>query len=452
MNRASPLTRTEEHPARFDLAKEHPSLESPAVIIFAPPWPRSGTARVIQNQIQYYHERGYFTVLIAVPFLQYLVYVDPRELVDGLNELGADRTFMATLGQRAFTAARYKASVRYAFSGTVLDWHVAAGKAARLRDADLNFLRRLPTVLFHVNHVYTLGFALHLRRRLTADRWPLPIILETHDVQAHLLQERGDCNPWTRRHDRLERLIKSEIKSLEKANVLIHLSVDDFKFFQRFLPSKPQFLALPTIDENFIHDANAIFPQAEHFDLLFVGRWHSPNLAAVNWFFGQVWPLIADRRYTVRIVGPVGSMVQQELPQLYDTFRSCFVGEVADLIPSYRAARCVIAPMVSGSGISIKTIEALALGKPFVGTSKAFRGMPMDRLKEAGIQEHDEPQAFADAIVRTLCNEHEAQALSEAAYEKVFSVKASYVSRDEAVRAATVSPLRIPLPRRFKLR
>jgi hypothetical protein len=41
-----------------------------------------------------------------------------------------------------------------------------------------------------------------------------------------------------------------------------------------------------------------------------------------------------------------------------------------------RAARCVSATMVSGTGISIKTIEALALGKPFVGTSKAYRGMP----------------------------------------------------------------------------
>jgi glycosyltransferase involved in cell wall biosynthesis len=422
-------------------------LESPAVIITGPPWPRSGTARVIQNQIQYYRARGYFTVFISVPFLQYLVYVDSSELIDGLNELGADQVFMATLNQKALTAAKYSVLVRHAFSGTVLDWHVSAGKAARLKDAELSSLRRLPAVLFHVNHVYTLGFALNLCRRLFAGR--LPVILETHDVQAHLLQERGDRNPWMHRPDRVERLIKSEIKWLEKANVLVHVSTDDLKFFQKCMPSKPQFLALPTIDENSSFGANPDLPQIETFDLLFVGRWHSPNLVAVNWFFDRVWPLIADRGYTLRIVGPIGSMVQRESPQLYETFRRYFVGEVADLIPYYRAARCVIAPMVSGSGTSIKTIEALALGKPFVGTSKAFRGMPMGRLKEAGVVAHDDPHAFADAIARTLCDERNAQALSLAAYEKVFSVRASYVSRDEALQAATNLAQRSPLFRRL---
>jgi hypothetical protein len=95
--------------------------------------------------------------------------------------------------------------------------------------------------------------------------------------------------------------------------------------------------------------------------------------------------------------------------------------------------------MVSGSGTSIKTIEALALGKPFVGKSKAFRGMPMDRLKEVAIQAHDGPQAFADAIVHALCSEREAQALSRSAHDNVFSVRASFASRDKVLRAATAS-------------
>ena len=34
-----------------------------------------------------------------------------------------------------------------------------------LSDEDIDFLSGLRAVLFHVNHVYTLGFALNLRRR-----------------------------------------------------------------------------------------------------------------------------------------------------------------------------------------------------------------------------------------------------------------------------------------------
>jgi polysaccharide biosynthesis protein PslH len=439
--------------ASFDRTQQNPSGQSPAVMIVGPPWPRSGTARVIQNQIQYYRERGFFTVFIAVPFLWYSIYVDQncKEMIEGRNELGADRAFTATLEQKGFNAAKYKASLRHGFRGTALDWQVAIGKAARLSDQDIAFLSRLQGVLFHVNHVYTLGFALDLRKRLFGGGSPLPIILETHDVQSHLLQEKGERNPWTRRPDRLERLIKSETALLERANALIHLSVDDFKLFQVLMPSKPQFLAFPTIDENFSSTVRAAAPPTETIDLLFVGQWTHPNLAAMKWFLDQVWPLIANRRYSLTIVGPIGSMMQGGLPQLYNSFRSCFTGEVADLIPYYRAARCVIAPMVSGSGISIKTIEALALGKPFVGTSKAFRGMPMERLKEAGMQAHDEPQAFADAIVHALSNEREAQARSRAAYDSVFSPRASSASRDEALQAATASRQPLPLLRRLGL-
>jgi glycosyltransferase involved in cell wall biosynthesis len=188
----------------------------------------------------------------------------------------------------------------------------------------------------------------------------------------------------------------------------------------------------------------AVAQPAQAIDLLFVGTSQHANLAGMQWFFEQVWPLLVDRRYSLKIVGQIGSMVQRELPRLHETFHSCFVGEVPNLIPYYRSARCVIAPMVSGSGTSIKTIEALSLGKPFVGTSKAFRGMPMDRLREAGIEAHDEPEAFADAVVHALGHECEAQAVSRAAYEDVFSVRASWTTRDEALRAAT--PSRAPRP------
>lgn len=448
------LSKERVSPAVFGCARENPSGQPPAVTIFGPPWPRSGTARVIQNQIHYYRERGFFTVFIAVPFRWYLIHAaqNPKEMIEGLNELGADRMFMATLEQKRYTAAKYQASVRHLFRGTTLDWYVALGKVARLSDEHLNFLRTLRTVLFHVNHVYTLEFALNLRRRLFGSGVPLPIILETHDVQSQLLHEKGEPNPWTRRPDRLERLIKSETALLEKADVLIHLSVEDFELFQELLPSKPQFLAFPTIDENFSRSVHATAPPTESIDLLFAGQWHSPNLAAIKWFFEKVWPLIAHRHYRLKIIGPIGAMVQKELPQLYNTFQSFFVGEVKDLIPYYRAARCVIAPMVSGSGTSIKTIEALALGKPFVGTSKAFRGMPMERLKEAGIQAHDDPESFAEAISQTLSAVDEATTASRAAYENVFSVRAAFAQRDAALRAATAPHQSVPLLRRLRLR
>jgi len=417
---------------------EHQPLALPAVIIIGPPWPRGGAARVIQNQIAYYRDRGFFTVFIAVPFHWSHISRDrnPMRMAEGMNELGSDRLFVAILEQKRYTLAKYKASVRHALRGTVLDWQVAIGRAARLSGKDIDCLRALHPVLLHVNHVYTLDFALDLRRLLFGGRSRLPVILETHDVQSHLLFERGIPNPWTRRRDRLKRLITSEVNLLKKVDVLIHLSVDDFKFFQTLLPGTPQFLALPTIDESFCASVSTSPAQGKMIDLLFVGQPHLPNVDAIKWFFEQVWPLIKDHGYNLKIVGDIQSLVKQKLPRLHDSFGSYFVGPVTDLSPYYRAAGCVIAPMVSGSGTSIKTIEALALGKPFVGTSKAFRGMPLDRIHRAGLREHDDPQAFAQAIANALCSQDLAGAMSRAAYDEIFSQRASFAARDEARHAA----------------
>jgi polysaccharide biosynthesis protein PslH len=415
-------------------AEEHSSGENRAVIIIGPPWPRSGTARVIQNQIDYYRQRGFHTFFVAVPFHHLYMQSKPiwDQLNEGIQDLGADQIFVAALELKRYKAARYIASLRHAFRGTILDWMIAAGRSAQLPADVIQSFCKHPIALLHVNHVYTLGFALRLREEIVGRGLQMPIILETHDIQSQVLQEKQEPNPWTHKPDRMERLIRSEISPLKNVDVLVHLSVNDFEFFHKRLPSKPHVLAMPTIDEAFVSAVNSSDTCGEIIDLLFVGQSHGPNLEAMKWFFSEVWPRLAQWQYRLKVVGQIEMFVRKFLPGVYEEFHSCFVGEVADLAPYYRSARCVIAPMVSGTGISIKTIEALALGKPFVGTSKAYRGMPMQRIQEVGLRAYDSPQEFADGVVYALANDEESRAQSAAAYDRIFSTVAAFASRDQA--------------------
>lgn len=416
-----------------------PSLdERPTAIITGPPWPRSGTGRVMQSQIQFYRKRGYQTVFIAVPFRWNYTRKSPvwDEFRDGLNELGADHTLLAAIVPRQFTLAKFSATLRYRRRGTALDWLVAIGGSAQLTPESLRLLKSLSVSLFHVNHVFSLGFALRLKEQLVGKRSDVPVILDTHDIQSHMLHEKQEPNPWIGRPDTFERLLESEVAQLRSPSVLIHLSVSDFSFFRKELPDRAHFLALPTIDEQFISSVKAATPTVEPIDLLFVAHWHPPNLVAIQWFLENVWPLILHRDYKFRIVGRVAILAEGQAPQLFKEFRECFVGEVVDLTPYYRSARCVIAPMTSGSGISIKTIEAFALGKAFVGTSKAYRGMPMERLEAFGVRAFDEPQMFADAIVSVMNNIQEAERKSQLVYDALFSTKACFAVRDQSLDAA----------------
>jgi glycosyltransferase involved in cell wall biosynthesis len=359
--------------------------------------------------------------------------------MEAVGELGADQASIATSDEAPNPRTLWR-RIRHAIRGyTALDWAVEIGSSSKLPDILVQFTDNVQAVLLHVNHVYTLGFAQRLRRQLHhRSGVHTPIIIETHDVQSRILQERGDLNPWTSKADSFKRLIKAETALLHKSDVLVHCSVDDMKFFEARIHDKPHVLAMPTIDEAFISEVGVSGSQSvDKIDLLFVGADHVANLVAIDWFLGQVWPLIADRQYSLKIVGAIDSLVGQVLPETYSVFRSCFVGRVADLVPFYRAARCVIAPMRSGCGISIKTIEALAVGKPFVGTSKAFRGMRMELIEMAGLRAYDDAQAFADAINHALLNGSSAAELSRVAYDSQFSNYANFASRDEAVRIAT---------------
>jgi glycosyltransferase involved in cell wall biosynthesis len=364
-------------------------------------------------------------------------YSDWDDIKVGMRELGAEWIFFAPIDNRRFLSAKYTGWVRHAFRGTAFDWIVSTARSAQLPREAVRLISELPVALIHVNHAFTLGFAQRLLREVVRGGRKVPIILETHDVQAHLLEERHEINPWTHRVDSMKQLLDSELSLLNKTNVLVHCSVDDFNFFKPQLPLKPHVLALPTIDEAFIVTVDSTPPSRDPIDLLFVGQSTNPNCAAMKWFFEKVWPLIADRGYHLKIVGQVDMLVRKNLPEIHQAFSSHFVGPIAELAPSYRAARCVFAPMVSGTGISIKTIEALALGKPFVGTSKAYRGMPMDRIEQAGLQAHDSPQGFANAIVRALSREQLAAEASRTAYYGIFSKQAAFASRDEALRIAT---------------
>ena len=416
------------------------ATKTPAVIILGPPLPRTGAGRVMQNQVEFYRSRGYATVFVCVPIHCSFVETHPdwQDIRQGIQELGADNAFLAPVNDRSFKIGKYVGWLEHAFRGTALDWIVFTGESGRLSEDAVRAIRELPIALIHVNHVYTLGFAERLLRKVIRPDHPVPMILETHDVLANSLHERREINPWTHQYDTVEELLRSELSYLSKSKVLVHCSVDDFNFFKLRLPDKRHILVMPTIDEAFISEADAGHQSSsDSVDLLFVGFSTDPNRAAMKWFFEEVWPLISDRGYSIKIVGQIDLFVREFLPEIYQAYRSYFVGPIAELSSAYRAARCVLAPMVSGTGISIKTVEALALGKPFVGTSKAYRGMPMDLILQAGLQAHDSPQDFANAIVRALSQERLAAAASRRAYIKVFSKEAAFASRDEALKLVT---------------
>jgi hypothetical protein len=360
------------------------------------------------------------------------------ELAASGRDLATPHVFFAPLA-KAPNPQAFRLRALHKLRGlTALDWIVQFAGQSPLPDGLLAFARERPISLIHVNHLYTLGFARRLRAHLGRAGNAVPIILETHDAQAEILHQRKEPNPWSGRPDPIERLRSAEIALLRDQAVLVHCSVDDRTYFACELPHASHLLVRPTIDPAFVAAVRdgAAAPGLPPIDVLFVGTGHNANREAILWLLTEVWPHVEHRGWHLKIVGGIDELVGRTSPELYARFQSCFTGRAADLVPYYRAARCVIAPMRSGAGTSVKTIEAFALAIPFVGTSKAYRGFPHEVLAQSGIEAFDDPRAFAGAMADAIAGKDQSAAKGAAVYRQLFSRDTCYAGRDEGIRLA----------------
>lgn len=131
---------------------------------------------------------------------------------------------------------------------------------------------------------------------------------------------------------------------------------------------------------------------------LFVGslNW-LPNAQGMQWFRQEVLPLLGAE---VRVVVAGGGASDD----FNDSFARChsvrLTGYVDDLNPLYQSSRCLIAPLLSGSGIKIKVVNALSRGVPVVTTSVGAEGFPRDWSNSIVVA--DDPLKFADAVRRLM--------------------------------------------------
>ena len=134
-------------------------------------------------------------------------------------------------------------------------------------------------------------------------------------------------------------------------------------------------------------------------DVIFIGNFmHPPNVDAAERLTGAIFPRIAEQRPDARLV-LVGADPPSSLRALASD-NVLVTGRVDDLTPLLAAAAVVAAPISTGGGMRVKTLEALAAGKALVASSLALEGVDVRAGEHALVADDD--VAFADAVVSLL--------------------------------------------------
>ena len=135
----------------------------------------------------------------------------------------------------------------------------------------------------------------------------------------------------------------------------------------------------------------------EPYTMLFLGNFkHAPNRVGLDWFVRRVLPYVIRQRPESRLV-IVGSGAPSlgELPGFADVIElRGFVEDVREPLSRYAALIC---PILSGSGVRVKLLEAFAAGMPAVSTRMGAEGIATQDGKFCLLAE--DAETFAEKVV-----------------------------------------------------
>ena len=215
-------------------------------------------------------------------------------------------------------------------------------------------------------------------------------------VDLHYLRERrgaevaGDAGLLRN----AERTRASELAVMDRCDITVLVSAAEREQLQADAPQ-----VRVELISNLHEVAGTGAPFAQRHDLVFVGGFrHPPNLDAMEWFIGDVFPHIRAALPQVRL-HCIGAGAPDTLLDLAATQPGVVMhGFVEDIVPYMDGARIAIAPLRFGAGVKGKINLSMAHGQPVVGTTCAVEGMHLRAGQDVLVA--DDATGFADAVVR----------------------------------------------------
>ncbi len=395
------------------------SAEQGVGVHIQPMWGRCGSSTAFANELDTLIDAGLFVLRVYIdherrfgPTARRLFsQLVPENSIDGAPHLESLASASDAGGQAVGDEfAGFHHSVATRTRSAIVD-PVAAQLAQRAEAAI-------------VNHAVNVGFA---ARACPQAR----LVLDTHDYLTRNAVERArgagnkkafpDCRT-------LRRHVALETRLWRAADVCSTVSHDEEKRVRRHnahcLMVFPQPYVRPWSDPG--RDAQ--------WDIMLVADQHYFNVNSVAWFLEEVVSK-SERLKTTRIcvVGQVRRALEplwaKKLPNVK------WLGFVQDLDETRATSRVAVCPDRGGTGISVKTLSALAAGQALVATSQAFRGLPASVA--ATVSVCDDAKGMAQDLIALLDDPDKLHERGENALRarKILQYAGSYAAAMEMARS-----------------
>lgn len=269
------------------------------------------------------------------------------------------------------------------------------------KDFDSKLAEILDSEEFDIVHVESIFLAPYLptiRHHSNAR-----VVLRAHNVEHRIWQQMAKNEPhhlkrWYLKHLALA-LRQYELEQINLFDGVVCISDDDAETFRQ-LACRKKVISIPFGIEP-KHSSTQAFNHSSIPSLFHIGSmdWR-PNQESIKWFLDKAWPLIHNEMPQLQFF-IAGRKMPDEFLHL-DMEGVTVVGEVEDASAFIASKNINIVPLLSGSGIRIKIIEAMSLGKAVVSTSVGASGINYHDGVDLLIA--DTPQEFAAQVRRLVEN------------------------------------------------
>ncbi|PKR81616.1 hypothetical protein CW751_03575 [Brumimicrobium salinarum] len=218
----------------------------------------------------------------------------------------------------------------------------------------------------------------------------IKVIVRTHNLEHEVWNSMAETQGNFLKQKYFKHLAiqlkKYEEKELKKVDGIIAITETDALFFQQFEPDVMTTVIPTAVKTNFPP------PNYAQNDFYFLGAmdW-KPNIEGIHWFLKEVIP--EGLKGTQFFIGGKGLKKHQ-----YDHPAVQNQGEVENAVDFIHQHGICIIPMHAGSGLKIKLLENMAMGKPIVTTTEGARGVDVEHEKHVLIA--DDPIAFRSLMYR----------------------------------------------------
>jgi len=243
------------------------------------------------------------------------------------------------------------------------------------------------------------------------------IVLRAHNVE-YLIWERlagYTKNPIKKAYINhlAKKLKRFEISMMNKYNGIAAITKVDADYFEQIGCNIPKEVIPFGVD---ISKYKPIVSDLNNISLFHLGSmdWF-PNIEGISWFIESCWKNISENYPNVKLCLAGRNMPEQILETKMCNLSTCSrVDDAHDFMSKHTI---MIVPLLSGSGVRIKIIEGMALGKTIISTTIGAEGIICENKKNILIA--NSPEEFFESVKYLMENKNEITRIGENARKNI---------------------------------